>query len=169
MSWTDVMIPTLRVLIFDLDCDSYTYSDRQLEKLLVTAARYVEQELSFSTNYTIGINPPSISPDPTLTATLDDVFTNFTVLKSACLADTWTYRTKAQLAGLRARAGSMMELDVRGNLEGFNKLLDEGPCSTYKQLVKEYKFGNANNIKAVLSPFISNSFLMPSLLERAGR
>lgn len=158
MAWSDNMISILRILINDFDCDSLTYSDTQLKKVLVVSAQYIQQELSFDTTYTLTINPPSISPDPTATATKDDEFTNFVVLKSACQIDEWTFRTKATLEGIRARIGSPIELAISGNLEGFKLLLEKGPCKTLEQLKREWKFGNSNNIKAILSPFSSNNF-----------
>lgn len=158
MAWSDTMINILRILINDFDCADHTYTDTQLEKTLIVAAQYMIQELSFSTSYTITINPPDISPDPTDSDTLDSAFTNFVVLRAACLIDNWTFKTKAALEGIRARAGSPVDIEIRGHLQGYQFLLEKGVCATLEQLKDEYKFGNANNIKAVLSPFISNEF-----------
>lgn len=166
MAWQDTMISILRVLINDQDCgEGHTYSDTQLEITLAVAAQYIQQELSFSTTYTITINPPDIDPDPTVTATLDDAFTNFVVLKAACTIDNWTFRTKAALEGLTARAGNNVSLAVSGHLKGFRDLIEIGPCKTLEDLKKDWKFGNANNVRAILSPFNSNSF---NLLYRTG-
>lgn len=163
------MINIIRILINDFDCEDHTYTDTQLEKTLAVSAQYVVQELSFSTTYTVTVNPPDISPDPTDSDTLDNVFTNFVVLRAACLIDHWTFKTKAALEGIRARAGSPVDLEIRGHLRGYEILLDKGVCATFEQLKMEYKFGNANNIKAVLSPFVSNSFAPDYILSHGHR
>jgi hypothetical protein len=161
MSWQDKMIPMLRILINDMDCTP-TYSDMRLEQVLVVGAHYVKQEIDFDTTYTVTIEDPDISPDPCVTATLDDVFTNFTVLKAACLVDFSTYRTEALRSGVEARCGPAV-LKVLDRLSGFRTLLNEGPCKAFEELKAEYEFGNANVCKAILSPFVGNNFDPQSL------
>lgn len=161
VSWETIMVEMVRVLIGDLDSPP-TYSDSRLETLLVVAAKYVQQELTFDTTYTITVTVPDIDPDPSATATLDDEFTNFVVLKAACLADMSTLRTKAALAGLKARCGPAV-LETLQHLEGFTILIEQGPCAAYKALKKEYQYGNTDMVRAVLSPFRGNNFNPASL------
>lgn len=156
MAWNNTMVTMVRVLISDLDATP-TYTDARLEQLIVVASQFVQQELDFSTAYTINIASPDISPDPTVTATKDDAFTNFVVLKAACIADQSTFRTKALAEGIRAVCGPV-SLQVAGNLKGFQTLLDKGPCAAYEELKQDYIFGNINNIRAIFSPFVGNEF-----------
>lgn len=163
-SWQDELIPMLRALINDLDCSSYTYSDDRLEQLLIVGARYVAQEIPFSTTYTVNVSDREISPDPTVTATRNDTFSNFIVLKAACLTDWSTFRTKALLAGITAKCGPA-SIATLSHLDGFKELVEKGPCAAYEKLKEEYAYGNTNVIHAVLSPFISNDFDPESLTQ----
>ncbi len=151
MPWQDEAIPTLRILISDLE--GTTYSDSRLEQTLVVAAKLTAQEVSFDNTYTISVENLSISPDPVDTE--DDIFVNMMVLKAACLVDHSTFRTKASLEGLKAQLGPAA-MQVGGNLAGFKTLLELGPCATYTQFKDDMIWGNLDNVKAVMSPFSSN-------------
>lgn len=153
--WTNDLVIMLRSLINDLDSSDYRYTDSRLQQLLVVAAMYVEQEIDFDTDYTIDVSGISISPDPVVAG--DTVFSNFVVLKAACLADQGLYRTKALAAGIKARLGPA-QLETVEHLSGFKELLTSGPCASYATLKKEYEFGDNLGIRAILSPFISNNF-----------
>jgi len=154
-SWPDVIIPMVRILINDYDNTSYEYSDDRLLDTIVVAAQMVNQEIDFTTTYTINIPLVTISPDP-ITAP-DDAFINFTTLKAACFIDLSTFRTKAALAGLKAKCGPAV-LETVEHLRGFKELLTQGPCAAYKTLKNEWIFGNAQVVEAILSPFVSNNF-----------
>ena len=156
MAWDVTMVTMVRVLINDLDSSNYTYTDERIEQIIVVAAQLVQQQLDFDVDYTINIDTPDISPDPTVTATKDDAFTNFSVLKAACIADQGTFRTKALSEGIKAVCGPVA-LTVAGNLKGFQTLLDKGPCAAYEELKNDYVFGQPH-IKAIFSPFVSNNF-----------
>lgn len=155
MAWNDEMVTMLRVLINDLEAPE-TYTDARLKQVLVVAAIYVQQEIDSSIVYTIDVGTPDISPDPT-DDPRDDVFINFTVLKAACMIDLGELRLQALRAGVEARCGPAWIRVANGN-KAFALLLEEGPCATYEQLKMEYLVGNANAVKAVLSPFIGNRF-----------
>ncbi len=153
------MTVMLRILVNDMD-DTPVYSDSRMEQMLVVAAMYVNTEISFDYDYTINITTPDISPDPTGNG--DDAFTNFTVLKAACLTDQSTFRTKALAAGVKAKCGPAV-LETLKHLDGFKQLLEVGPCAAYTELKKQWTFGNARLIYAILSPFTSNNFDPSSL------
>jgi len=155
MSWADTMIPIVRILINDYDDTSYEYSDDRLQETLVVAAQMVNQELDFTTSYTISIPLVTISPDPT--SAPDDAFINFTALKAACFMDMSTFRTKAALAGLKAKCGPAV-LETMEHLRGFKELITIGPCAAYDTLKNEWIFGNNIVVEAILSPFVSNNF-----------
>lgn len=168
MAWQDEMVVMLRVMINDLG-DSPTYSDSRLEQMLSLSAKYVQEEIYFAVTYTIDVSDASISPDPTITANLDTSFTNFVVLKAACLADWGTFRQKALLSGLKARCGPAI-LETMEHMVGFRELISQGPCAAYDALKQDYQFGNVENIRAVLSPFRGNNFDPSSLSgSRHGR
>jgi len=159
MAWQDTMVSMLRILVNDMD-DTPVYSDSRMEQMLVTAAMYVNIEISFDYTYTIGITTPSISPDPTGNG--DDAFTNFVVLKAACITDQSTFRTKALAAGVKAKCGPAV-LETLKHLDGFKQLLEIGPCAAYTELKKQWTFGNSRLVHAILSPFTSNNFDPSSL------
>jgi len=167
MAWQDTMTTMTRVLINDLSATP-TYTDGRLQQLILVAARYVEQDVKFSTNYTINFATSGLTPDPTDTTTLDDAFTNLVVLKASCIADESTYRTKAVNEGIRTNLASA-NLAIQGNLRGYQVLLEEGPCSLYNRMRMEYQTGNTAVVRAVLGPFVGNNFDPRYLLRGAFR
>lgn len=156
MYW-EVEIPIIvRNLISDLDSNP-VYSDARIQQLAVVAAQYVVNEVNLTTTYTIDIINQTISPDPSDPASRDVDFVSFVSLKSACLLDQSTFRTKAALDGIKTSLGSA-SLSVTGNLAGYKTILDQGPCALYNQLSFDHNVGNATAIRAVLSPFVGNNF-----------
>lgn len=165
MPWRDETIPMLRVIINDMSF-SPAYSDERLEQILIVAAKLIDQEFDFDTDYTISIEDPSISPDPIDED--DRVFVNMMVLKAACLADQSTYRTKANVEGIKAALGPA-SLTVAGNLAGFKTLLEKGPCASYTEMKDSLIWGNINIVRAVLSPFAGNLFRGPETRDYNNR
>lgn len=156
MAWT-IEIPLItRVWINDLDANP-TYSDARIKQVVVVAALNVNREVSFTEDYDIDVVNETISPDPTLDASLDNDFTALVALKAACILDQSTYRTKAVNEGIKAGLASAT-LDTKGNLKGYLDLLNVGPCAMYAQLRQEFEIGNPNMVEAVLSPFVGNDF-----------
>tara|TARA_R110002074_G_scaffold388868_1_gene571820 strand:+ start:1188 stop:1715 length:528 start_codon:yes stop_codon:yes gene_type:complete len=157
----------VRTWINDLS-DSPTYSDDRLQQVILVAGQYVTREINFDRKYTCDILSLSITPDPSLSSTRDDAFITFVALKSACILDQSTFRTKAAGEGIRAGLGAA-SVSVAGNLKGYKEILDVGPCALYEKLRMEYEVGNANAIQAVLSPFVGNNFDARSLNREHGR
>ena len=161
MSW-QIEIPIIvRTLINDLS-DQPMYSDERLVQLATIAAQYVKSEINLSHNYNIDIINQTISPDPTALDSADPVtkdadYIGFICLKSACLLDQSTLRTRAAMEGIRAALGPA-SLQVAGSLQGYALLLEKGPCATYQELRSQYEFGNCNAIRAMMSPFVGNKF-----------
>jgi len=167
MAWETDLVTMLRNVIFDVDSTDYTYSDNRLKEMLVVSAHLVTQEIAFDTDYTITISTTGISPDPTDSTDANSVaFRNFLVLKAACLADQSSLRTKALSAGVSARLGPAA-ITTNPSVRGFDLLMKEGPCASYADLKWEYEIGNAKAIRAILSPFVGNTF-DPSSLGRGG-
>jgi hypothetical protein len=161
MSW-QIEIPIItRVLINDLS-DQPEYSDDRLLQLITIAAQYVKSEINLVRNYDIDIinqtiTPDPSNPDPGNPLAKDSDYIGFIALKSACLLDQSTLRTRAAMEGVRASLGPAV-IQVAGNIRAYQILLEEGPCNTYQELRKQYEFGNANAIRSMMSPFVGNKF-----------
>jgi hypothetical protein len=154
MSW-DIEIPIIvRTLINDLS-DIPTYSDARILQIIAVAAKYVQFDVSLDHSYTIDVVSPAITPDPTIDN--DSIFISLVSLKTACIIDQGSVRTKAALEGIRAALGPA-QLSVGGSLEGLKMILEEGPCAAYDELVAHWDVKNATAIRAVLSPFVGNRF-----------
>ncbi len=162
--WQDETIPFLRVLINDMDGTSYEFSDNRLQDTLLVAARYITQEIAFTTTYVVSFADSTIAPDPSVAP--DAVFMNFMVLKAACIIDVGSARLAAMTSGLEAKCGPGVMRTLR-RMEGFGTLLNEGSCATYEQLKTEYRFGNIEWIKGILSPFVNAGFI-PHLHDHGG-
>ena len=154
MSWQTEISTITRVWINDLS-DTPTYSDGRLLQLILVAAKYVKMEVNLQTDYTIDLSSIVLTPDPT--EIKDDNFIAFVALKSACLLDHSTFRTKAANEGISAALGPA-KLSVGGNLSGYKTILDQGPCAMYEQLKMDYETGNTDLFRAVLGPFSGNQF-----------
>lgn len=150
MAWDEDMVTMLRVMVNDLG--STTYTDNSLVKVLLLAAIQVQQEITFDTAYTVDISNETLSPDPTVTATKDDSFTNLVCLKAAAIAD----HGSAILAARRAIAvkDGSSSIDLRGSMQGWLALLEKGWRAVYDQAKKEFILGQAAVAGAmVLTPF----------------
>lgn len=156
MAWHTEMIPILRVLIDDTDPDDKEYTDQRLKDLLVVAGRYVVQEIDFTTTYDVDIVPPNISPDPT-GQTDGDVFTNFVTIKAACIIDRAPMRKRILMSGIEARCGPAI-MKTLNHAKGFKELLELGYCGVYEEMKEQWTFGNANFCRAVISPFVNETF-----------
>jgi hypothetical protein len=151
LDWLQELVLMVRATINDFD--GTNFSDLRIKQMLLVAARYVIQDVpTFSDTYTIDVTGLSISPTPT-----DDLFVVLMTLKAACIADQALYRTKASMEGVSSRCGPA-SLTISGNLKGFKDLLAIGPCATYAELSNAAAFSDINNIRAIMSPFVSNKF-----------
>lgn len=154
MAWYDNMLTPLRVLINDLDESSPKYTDETLQKLLVTAAAQVKQEIRLTTTYNLDYSVPSISPDPSE----DNIFTNFVVLKAACLTNQWDINAKAITQGVSARCGPVSMSVSDGGTSVYIALLEKGLCAAYKQLQLQHNIGNFTGTQSILTPFSHSDY-----------
>lgn len=153
----ELEIPIIvRNLINDFESPQ-KYTDTRIQQLAVIAAQYVLMEVNLDKEYTVNTLTMDISPDPSAPETRDTDFIGFIAMKSACLLDQSTFRTKAATEGLRAALGPA-SLHVTGTLGGYKDILNLGPCKLYEQLVLDHNIGNATAVKAILSPFVGNNF-----------
>jgi len=156
MSWRLEIPIIIRSIINDLDETDYTYSDERLQQLAVVSAQYVINEVNLSNNYVINISCPEITPDPTLLPNKDIDFISFVALKSVCLLDQSSLRTRAATEGIKAALGPAT-ISVLGN-SSYQFLIANGPCKSYDNLILEYQMGNASILRGILSPFVGNNF-----------
>jgi len=158
MYWKVEIPIIIRTLINDLE-EPLTYSDSRIQQLIVVSSQYVLNDFNLPKTYTIDIINNTITPDPSDPETRDTDFIGFIALKSACILDQSTFRTKAALEGIKTALGSA-NLSINGNLAGYKTILDQnqGPCKLYENLVMDYNIGNATAISAILSPFVGNNF-----------
>jgi len=155
----EIEIPIIiRNLINDLG-DNPTYTDDRIKQLAAVSAQYVLNDVNLSKSYVVDIINQTITPDPSAPDTRDTDFISFVSLKSACLLDQSTFRTKAVMEGIKTALGSA-NISVAGNLAGYKIILDQdqAPCKLYQALTLEYNIGNATAISAILSPFVGNRF-----------
>jgi len=154
MSWQIEIPMIVRILIGDLS-DSPVYSDDRLLQTIVVAAKYVQFDIILDHTYQVNIASPELIPDPTVDD--DSIFISLVSLKTACIIDQSTLRTKAAMEGIRAALGSA-SLSIGGSLAGLKMIIDEGPCAAYAELTGHWDVANATAIRAVLSPFVGNKF-----------
>ncbi len=156
-------VTMLRVVINDLDETDYTYTNTRLESVIGTASFFVNREMEL--DYTVDVNGPDITPNPfdSLTDRDATAFINLTIIKSACLIDMGTFRTKAMIAGLEAKCGPS-SLQTLKHLDGFKQLIELGPCGAYDTALRDYKLGGGRLCEIILSPFVNDNF-EPSMLN----
>jgi len=154
MSWQTEIPIIVRTLINDLEVEPL-YSDERLQQIIVVAAKYVQFDVVLNHQYNIDVSNVNISPDPT--DDRDEIFISLVSLKSACIIDQSTLRTKAATDGIRAALGPAL-LSVNNSLDGIKMILQMGPCAAYDELVSHWDVAQATTAKAILSPFVGNNF-----------
>ena len=154
MTWQDEILMIVRTLINDLE-SSPTYTDERLLQVITVAAKYVQFDVVLDNTYTVDVVNKLISPDPTVQN--DSIFISLIGLKSACMIDQSTLRTKAAMEGIRAALGPA-QLSIAGSLAGFDLIIDKGPCAAYDELTSHWDVKEATAVRAILSPFAGNKF-----------
>jgi hypothetical protein len=152
MSWDRTMVTITRGIIDDLDSDNYTYTDSRLQQLLVIAAHYVTLNVTFNQTYTINIDSPDITPDPTV-APKDQGFVNLTVLKAACILAKGEYR-KDSSKGMVIKDGPS-SIDARTLVQSKKDLMTD-MCEAYAEAELQYRLGNSKAGEAIVGPHLTN-------------
>lgn len=155
MAWQTDITNLVRVLTNDLS-ETPTFSDDRIIQTIVVAARYVQFDVNLDHKYEVDSINLSITPDPTESNTKDEIFNCLLGLKTACIIDQSTFRTKAIHHGVTAALGPA-KLSV-SNMDSYRYILEQGPCKTYADLTEHWDVMNATAISAVLSPFVGNKF-----------
>jgi hypothetical protein len=156
MSWQLELPLLIRSFINDLD-ETPQYSDDRIMQLALVAAQHTIIDIEFNTKYTIDVVNQTINPDPTVSENKDINFIGLVALKSACLLDQSSLRTRAQLEGISTSLGPA-KLDISSGLSGYKTIIEYGPCKMYDQLKTQYVLGDASRVRAILSPFVGNNF-----------
>jgi hypothetical protein len=158
MSWQDVMIPMVRVIIGDT-ASTPTYSNSRLETAIVTAGLIVAGEFTFDTDYTFDFGTPDISPDPTDTDTLDNEAIALFVLKASCIISIGNYQNivGAGTAGVSVKQGDD-SVDTGGVSSSFANLIKLGPCGSYETVMERLAMRRSQRSGvAIMSPFSTES------------
>ena len=151
---SDELVRIVRALIGDLGT-TQTYTDDRIREITTVAAQLVIGDVTFNNSYTIRVLPRTIDPDPTDSATREEVFINLVALKSACIVDEGAYRLKAGKAGVQI-IHDRNRIDTKGHLEGYAFLIKNGPCAAYKEAKQEYEIDQTSVFgEAIMSPFKS--------------
>lgn len=147
----ETLVLILRNIINDTVA-TYTYSDARLQQMLAVAAQLLLAETSFSTDYVIEVTTPTITPDPVTNG--DDAFIALVTLKAAMLITGAEYKiaTKSSVTVTDAWS-TISNTSAAANY----KTLFEEFTKQYKDTLMQYKFGNVNQIHAVLSPYTVNT------------
>lgn len=156
MYWQFEIPIVVRSLIGDFT-DPPMYSDDRINQIAIVASQYILSEIILNKQYEINIINGTISPDPSDPISRDSDFISFWGLKTSCMIDQSSLRTRAISAGIRTSLGSAL-LDIDPNMDGYKLLLENGPCKVYDKLRLEYNIGNSSILQAVLSPFVGNNF-----------
>lgn len=156
---TDFLVMMLRVVLDDLDDSNYTYTDEKLIKVLSVATKIVFAEIHFEDEYefTINFSTPSLEICPDIT----DLISSLIVMKAACLIDAASMRSQTLIEGIRANCGPIQIQKSSGG-KAFELLMSKGPCAAYNALKRQVEFtdriSGADYFKAILGPFISNTY-----------
>ncbi len=154
MPWQIELTTMVRTLIND-SAKPYQFTDDRIAQTILVAGKYLQFDIVLDHSYVIDVINKTITPDPTDDD--DEIFIMLAVLKSACLIDQGTLRTKAANEGVRAALGPA-SLSVGGAAAGWAMVLEHGPCKLYSDLVEHWDVANASAIAAILGPFSGNKF-----------
>jgi len=153
MAWQETMTTMLRVVINDFETP-YRYSDDRLQQTLAWAAIYVQTDIDLQNTYEVDIAEVTITPDPTTSDPPDDVFTNFVVMKAACIIDEGSLRSSSLSAGIIALAGPA-KLDTKNYGSLMVDVINLTACQGYNELKHQYNFSDnmVNICRFVLTPY----------------
>lgn len=152
MAWTTTLVTITRHLISDLSVSDERYDDNRIQEALVISGIFTSRVYEFDQDYTFDISVPSIAPDPTLTASLDNDAIALFTLKAACMLDTARYQDNLDNIGVLVRDENTI-IDTRNNHRGYEQILEKGPCFSYQEILKKLESDKAMSVgKAVTTP-----------------
>lgn len=152
MAWDTTLVMLTRHLISDLTIGSETYDDYRIQEALVLAGILTSRVYEFDNDYTFDIETPSISPDPTVTATLDNDAMALFSLKAACILDVGRIQSNVDSIGVLVRDENTV-VDTKNAMDAYDSIIKHGPCSMYDKILKKIESDKAMSVgKAVTSP-----------------
>ncbi len=148
MSWQNEMIMCERYLINDVD-SPLTYTDNRLQAMLVIAAGFVIPQFNFSQNFTSDANAMTITPDPTLTPTVDEWLVNFILYQAAIMM------TRNELRSASNSAVSFKEfhtsVDMKDIYKSKKEILKDFQ-DVYEKMELQYRIGVRPAGSAIMTP-----------------
>jgi len=161
MAWQSEMVTLVRHLVDDVDASTYT--DDRIEQAIVVSAQTASIEIDFEQTYTIELDCPTITPDPTDSANKDDPFINLVSLKTACLILSSEIKTEAGKSISVSDGPSTINMG-QSNLKAA-ELRWKYLCGQYEDLKLQYKAGGNLGI-AILTPYSPGSDVINSNIRQ---
>jgi hypothetical protein len=158
------LVQIVRHLINDVETP-YTYSSERLQKVILIAGQYIQEDIDLATVYNIDVDALTLSVDPT-EAPKDNIFINLICLKAGCIIDYATYRTKAQMAGIKVQDGQS-SISTVGQADIWKSIAERGLCAEYERAKRDYQLGNFNPGRIIVGP-TSHPHVMTSDYESRG-
>lgn len=150
MAWQDSMPLMLRYLIGDIDTPQ-TYSDTRLQTSLLIAAKFVGSEANFSQRFNPDYVNLTLIPDPTIDPTIDDWYTNLTVMKASCQILIAEWKILVGGGAIMFKEGSAM-VDMR-ELARHKKDLVIDIEKQYEHAKLTYQMAVRPSVASVIGPF----------------
>ena len=147
----------VRHLINDINPDSYKFSNSRLETTILVAAQLSQMNIDFSNSYTINVENCTLSPDPTVTSTIDDPFVTLICLRTACIIIGSEIRSESGNA-ISIKDGPSA-IDLRGVTQTLTVIYKD-LCEKYEHLLLEYRAGSSLAGQAILGPYSPGSDLI---------
>ena len=128
--WTTELVYILRVLIDDFATPQKN-SDTYLQRVLVAAGVFVDQDIALAQDYVFDVGNVTITPDPCLVG--DDIAKALLPLRAACILNVGKYTT-AISQGIRVQDGDS-QVDTSVGFRGFFDIIKMGACATYASML----------------------------------
>jgi hypothetical protein len=152
MAWDDEMPIIVRGLIQDWGTPP-TYTDDQINQIVLIAAQSVQTEATFTEAYAVDVVNATVAPDFTdrTDAHRNEMLINLVALKSACI-----------LTGAEVRKYAGQSIAIRDGTSAISlqrnpqllKLMQSTYCEGYSQALYKYKIeGNSEFGEAIVGPF----------------
>lgn len=153
MSWQNEMVLILRHLVDDLD--ESTYDSPRLEETVLIAAHLIQHDVDFNQTYTIDIDGPALTPDPT-SSPRDVGFINLACKKAACIILQAEARTKSKQAIKVVDGPSTIDMTKIGDAA---LKAAQDACKSYEEARVQYQIGQGKVGQAVTGPITDTSVI----------
>ena len=157
MSWQSEMVTLVRHLVDDLG-SPYTYSDDRIQQAIAVSAQLVISEINFESVYTVKLDCPTISPDPTVSSNKDDGFINLVSIKAGCIILGSQIRTEA--AKSISVTDGPSSINMGGNFKGI-EIVYKNLCDKFEEMKMQHKTDGSMGT-AILTPYSPGSDVVRS-------